>query len=77
MDRQAEVDHLELADRHIALAEKNVSTQRIQLRKLRGGGHDVELAEKSLKALEDTLATMREHREIIIQTIEQIDRGLI
>jgi hypothetical protein len=77
VDRRAEVRHLEMADRHIATAEKNVAAQRMQLSKLQQGGHDVELAEKSLRALEDTLETMRAHRALIIQTIEQIDRGLI
>lgn len=75
MDRQAEVVRLGRSDRHIAAAEKNVSEQRMQVEKLRQHGHDVELAEKMLKGFEASLATLREHRELIIKTIEEIDNG--
>jgi hypothetical protein len=48
----------------------------IELDKLRRDGHDTKLAEQTLKSFEDTLQTLREHRELIVKTIEQIDRGL-
>ena len=77
MDRQAELRRRHQADRHIATAEKNVTEQRVQIDKLRHDGHDVELAEKTLKAFEEVLITLQEHREIIIRTIEEIDQGII
>jgi hypothetical protein len=40
-------------------------------------GEDVKLAKKMLQGFEDAIVTMREHRETIIKTIEQIDEGLI
>jgi hypothetical protein len=48
----------------------------IELDKLRRDGHDTKLAEQTLKLFEDTLQTLHKHREHIVKTINQIDRGL-
>jgi hypothetical protein len=76
IDREAEVQRLSEADQHIANAERAISEQVVQLESLRRDGHDMALAERTLRAFEDTLQTLREHRELIISTIEQIDKGL-
>lgn len=76
MDREAELRRLEQANRHVAKAKANVDEQRDQLQRFRRDGYDVELAERGLKAFEASLATLQQHREIIIKTIGQIDRGL-
>jgi hypothetical protein len=75
VDRQAEMVRLGESDRHIATAEKNVSEQRMHVEKLRQHGHDLELAEKMLRGFEASLTTLREHRELSIKTIEEIDKG--
>lgn len=77
MDRHAELVHLAQAERHIAVAERNVCEQRLEMLKLRQQGMDDKLAERTMKAFEASLATLQEHREMIILTIEQIDDGLL
>ncbi|KRQ12198.1 MULTISPECIES: hypothetical protein [Bradyrhizobium] len=76
MDRQAEVEHLAQSDRHIATAEQHITKQRLLLDNLRAEGHDTKVAEEMLTGFEHNLKTLREHRAIIVKTIEQIDEGL-
>lgn len=64
------------ADTHISNAERAITDQMIELDKLRRDGHDTKLSEQTLKSFEDTLQTLRGHRELIVKTIEQIDRDL-
>jgi hypothetical protein len=76
MNRAIELQHLATADAHIAGAERVISEQKARVEKLRGGGRDAKLAEETLRAFEVNLQMMREHREVIVRTIEEIDRGL-
>jgi hypothetical protein len=76
VDRNAELNRLAQADRHIADAEPNVSDQLLLIEKLRRDGHDIRIAEETLKRFEASLHTLREHRHLIVTTIEQIDKGL-
>ena len=76
VDRQAEVLRLAESDRHIADAERKVTRQQLRLDRLRADGHDTKAAEEMLRAFEDALKTFREHRHLIVMTIEQIDKGL-
>ena len=76
MDHNAELNRLAQADRHIADAERNVSDQLLLIEKLRRDGHDIRIAEETLKRFEASLHTLREHRHLIVTTIEQIDKGL-
>jgi hypothetical protein len=46
------------------------------IEKLRRDGHDIRIAEETLKRFEANLHTLREHRHLIVTTIEQIDKGL-
>jgi hypothetical protein len=71
VDRNAELNRLAQADRHIADAEPNVSDQLLLIEKLRRDGHDIRI-----KRFEASLHTLREHRHLIVTTIEQIDKGL-
>lgn len=77
MDRNAELRRLAEADGHIAEAERHVSEQRIQVEKLGREGHDTSLALALLTQFEGTLATLRGNRDLIIQTIAEIDQGKI
>lgn len=76
MDRNVEVERLGQADRHITIAEQHISKQRVLVDELRVDGHDTKTAEEMLKGFEDNLKILREHRAIIVKTIEQIDDGL-
>jgi hypothetical protein len=71
VDRNAELNRLVQADRHIADAERNVSDQLLLIEKLRRDGHDIRIAEET-----PSLHSLREHRHLIATTIEQIDKGL-
>ena len=37
---------------------------------------DTDVAKKTLSEFEDTLKTLLKNREVIVKTIEQIDKGL-
>lgn len=76
MDRNAEVERLGQADRHITVAEEHIPKQRLLLDTLRKDGHDTKIAEDMLNGFEQHLKTLHEHREIIFKTINQIDDGL-
>jgi hypothetical protein len=76
VDREVELARLAEADRHIVNAERNVSEQSLLVEKLRRDGRDAKLAEETLRNFETALGTLRQHRDLIISTIEQIDRGL-
>jgi len=76
MNRQADVLRLAESDRHIADAERKVTGQQLRLDRLRADGHDTRTAEEMLRGFEDTLKTFREHRHLIVMTIERIDEGL-
>jgi hypothetical protein len=77
VDRDVELRHLSEADVRIAEAEGVVSKQIKMVEKLRCDGQDTSVAEETLKAFQETLQTMRDHRHEIVKTIEQIDQGLI
>lgn len=77
MDRNAEVQRLAEADRHISGAERTVSHQMMEIQQLREHGHSTVLAEQTLAIFQRTLAEMQEHRKVIIRTIEDIDAGSI
>jgi hypothetical protein len=76
MDRQDELLRLGEADRHIAVAERNITEQQCRLEKLRADGHDTKLAEQMLTDFQINLQTLNEHRDLIIKTIAQINQGL-
>ncbi len=77
LDRERELQRLSEADQHITNAEAAVTRQMVKLDELRRDAHDTSEAEATLKAFQDTLQTLREHRELILKTIEQIDQGIV
>ena len=77
LDREAEVRHLAQAETHIADAERQVTAQAMVVERLRADGHDTGEAEWLLANLKGTLETMNEHRMLILNTICQIDDGLL
>ncbi|WP_407174850.1 hypothetical protein [Bradyrhizobium sp. STM 3562] len=77
MDRLTEQAMLRKVDRLIAGAEMAVMEQIADLDKQCVDGHDTVLAERSLRAFAGSLEALREHRRLIVQTIRQIDQGVI
>ena len=69
--RQLECRHLSMANTHIAKGEGVIWGQIATIEKLRCDGHDTRLAEDTLRVFAANLEVMREHRDLIIRTIEE------
>jgi hypothetical protein len=76
LDRNVEVNRLAEADRHIAVAERVITGQMMEVERLRCQRRDTSRAEEMLRSFEKNLGVIREHRKNIIKIIEQIDAGL-
>jgi hypothetical protein len=70
-DRTAEEWHLELADWHIAKAEKWLDQQHGRVDRLIASGHDATEAEKVLSNIADFLDNAREHRRLILSRLNE------
>jgi Cdc6-like AAA superfamily ATPase len=77
LDRERELQRLSEADRHIVEAEAAVTKQIAEIEKLRRDGHNTLAAEELLKNFERSLEVMHAHRQEIISTIDEIDKGVI
>ena len=70
-DLAVELSHLEEADRHIALARRQLSlVESFEMASPRSEGHV-----KRLRTLRQTLAAFEAHREQIVKTIDGIRDG--
>ncbi|MBV9883902.1 MAG: hypothetical protein JO276_12915 [Sphingomonadaceae bacterium] len=69
MDRQMELAHLRLADRHIAEGELRVAAQAAMVERLRGGTYPLGLAEDLLSLLRTTLVEWHNHRALIVAAL--------
>jgi hypothetical protein len=72
MDRNAEYAASTKPTGTLRRAKRALTKQLLIVDKLEADGHDTTEAKKQLRDFEDTLATLREHRELIAQ----IDAGL-
>ena len=72
---QFEKEQLEVADRHIATARRNIAEMKANLALARAAGDDTALAERALAAAENGLSAFLEHRELIVRTIDDIEAG--
>ena len=70
MERERE--HLAEADRHIAQAKRNIELQKKVIEKLAQDGHETDIAESLLHAMEHSLVAFEEHRETIIETMKTL-----
>ena len=61
--------HLVQADRHIQEAKAHIARQLELIKKLRKDGHDTDLAESMLDALETTLRALERHRDLILDRL--------
>ena len=71
MDREMEVRHLTLANRHIAEGERRIVGQQSLLARLRAQGRDTEAAEAFLALLMETLAGWKGHRSTIVAALAE------
>jgi hypothetical protein len=71
LDRQMELAHLHLADRHIAEGELRVAAQVVLIEKIRGGNYPLGPAEDFLGLLRTTLAGWQDHRNLIIAALNE------
>ncbi|MGH1571018.1 hypothetical protein ACRAWG_10420 [Methylobacterium sp. P31] len=76
MDRDAEFQRLNEADGHIANGERRVMRQRLVLASRRANGQGTAEAERLLRMMEESLEEYREHRQLTLEMIAQIDAGL-
>jgi hypothetical protein len=77
MNREDELQRLREADRFIAGAEAAVVEQLAYFDKLRVDGYDTALAERSLRAFTDSLSALQDRRELVVQNIQLMERGIV
>ena len=77
LDREAEVRHLAQADMHISDAERKITHQSAIVEQMHAAGHDTKEADRMLVTFKEVLETLWAHRDLIIDTIRQIDDGSI
>jgi hypothetical protein len=62
--------HLAQAERHIAEAHVYIGRQRELIEMLRRDGHETDLAESMLHAMETSLHAFEHHRKLILEQVE-------
>ncbi|WP_233856275.1 hypothetical protein [Paraburkholderia sp. HD33-4] len=72
MDLQTEVEHLWLADEHVALARRCAEQQRQIVSRLCMHSLDVTEARRLLETMQDTVAVACEHRALILRIVAQL-----
>ena len=75
MTTNYEREHADLnkADRHIADGERHITEQEARIAKLRADGQDVKAFEDVLASFKAMLVAQREHRDVILERIAQLD----
>lgn len=73
-NRDTAIRHLAQADRHIREGEIRVEVMKRAIDQARALNMNVELSSASLALMIDVLDQYKEHRKLIVQTIERIDR---
>jgi hypothetical protein len=71
MDRQMELAHLRLADRHIAEGETRIAAQDMLVERMRAALLPLGPAEDYLALLRDTMVEWRRHRGMIIAALRE------
>lgn len=66
--------HLEQANRHIAEATARIERQAEIVMRLSRDGHDATQAEALLQTFEQSLALAHEHRDRILQEIDNLEK---
>jgi hypothetical protein len=74
-DLERELTHLQLADTHIAQAERGIADMEAVLDWQRESGADTQPSEEALAAARNGLEAFREHRRLIAAIIDDIESG--
>jgi hypothetical protein len=69
VNRQMELAHLRLADRHIVDGELRITAQAALVERMRGGQLPIGPAEELLVLLRGTLVEWQRHRELIVAAL--------
>ncbi len=69
MDKQMQLRHLELAERHIVQAEMAVTRETMAIERLRSKGLATDREEASVKIMQNTLDQLNKHRELILSEL--------
>jgi hypothetical protein len=69
VDRETALQHLELANKHVAEGQKRIDAQLALVAKLARDGHDTLQAKSLLEQFEQTLALQLETRDRIVQEL--------
>ena len=77
LNRITEVEHLNLAETHIAGAERQITKQTVIRDRLRMDGHDTREADWMLASFVGVLETLHAHRVLILDVIRDIDDGRV
>ena len=66
---------LDKAEAGIVAGERRVTEQMERIAQLEADGHDIGLAERTLRNLQDTLEQWRAHREAILAELDRLRGG--
>ena len=66
---------LDKAESYIVAGERRVTEQMERIAQLEADGHDIGLAERTLRNLQDTLEQWRAHREAILAELDRLRGG--
>jgi len=64
-------EHLEAANRHVAEAEERIAQLRQRVEDMRASGIPTERPQALLALLQDALATMEQHRRLILRELSE------
>ncbi|HEX2541730.1 MAG TPA: hypothetical protein VHM00_11685 [Caldimonas sp.] len=74
-DLALELSNLELADRHIEEARRQVAAASARVQEREQAGEDADESRQTLRTLAESLAAFEAHRAVIVQTIEDTRAG--
>jgi len=74
-DLQREREDLITADRHLAAGEQRIAEQIALIQRMTREGYDTVLARDLLRLLEETMATWKDHRQLILDAIARHERA--
>ena len=70
---ERERKHLAEANRHIAAAKRQIERQNKVIERLAQAGHETNIANALLQAMERGLDAFEQHRELIVKTIKTLE----
>jgi hypothetical protein len=68
-DLQQELEHLALADQHLAAGERRIDDLIIRIKEMTARGEDTTQADQTLRLFEDTLVLWQGHWQMILDAI--------